>query len=181
MLYTLGLRLNEALNLTLRDVNFDHGTIFIQDSKFHKDRIIPFGPKMGVHLKKYIFLRRHIFKPVKSNDYLFIARQRFRVSDGNIRCAFSKLIKSQQTNDSHGKAHPRLHDLRHTFAVHRLLQWYKDGVDVQNKLPLLSTFMGHVDIYSTQVYLSITEDILKEANKRFQLNFGSKFDKEILS
>jgi len=181
MLYTLGLRLNEALNLTLTDVDFGQGTIFIRDSKFHKDRIIPFGPKMSAHLKKYISLRRQIFKPLKPTDYLFIARQRFRVSDGHIRYTFSKLIKSRQTNYPPGKVQPRLHDLRHTFAVHRLLQWYKDGVDVQNKLPLLSTFMGHVDIYSTQVYLSITEDLLKEANKRFRLNFGRKFDKEILS
>ncbi len=180
MLYTLGLRLNEVLNLTLMDVDFVQGTIFIRDSKFHKDRVIPFGPKMGAHLNKYISLRRQIFKPVKPVDYLFIARQRFRVSDGHIRCAFSKLIKSRQPNDPYRKAQPRLHDLRHTFAVHRLLQWYKDGVEVQNKLPLLSTFMGHVDIYSTQVYLSITEDLLKEANDRFRLNFGKKFDEEIL-
>jgi len=79
-----------------------------------------------------------------------------------------------------GQRRPRLHDLRHTFAVHRLLHWYKEGVNVQDKLPLLSTFMGHVDIYSSQVYLTITDDLLMEANDRFYNQFGTFFDKEIL-
>lgn len=68
---------------------------------------------------------------------------------------------------------PRVHDLRHTFAVHRLLRWYREGVDVQKRLGLLSTFMGHVSIYSTQVYLTITGSLLGEANKRFLNAFGS--------
>ena len=62
---------------------------------------------------------------------------------------------------------PRLHDLRHTFAVHRLLRWYREGVNVQQRLTWLSTFMGHVDIQSTQVYLTITADLLGEASARF--------------
>ena len=68
---------------------------------------------------------------------------------------------------------PRIHDLRHAFAVHRLLRWYREGVDVQKRLVLLSTFMGHVSIYSTQVYLTITGSLLGEANKRFLNAFGS--------
>src|SRR5262249_11534575 len=60
------------------------------------------------------------------------------------------------------------HDLRHTFAVHRLLRWYRDGVDVQSRLLLLSGFMGHVNVHATQVYLTVTGDLLREANDRFQ-------------
>ena len=77
-----------------------------------------------------------------------------------------------------GQKAPRLHDLRHTFAVHRLLRWYRDGADVQSKLPMLSTFMGHIDPTSTQVYLTITAALLQEANSRFHRNFGYLFDQE---
>jgi len=70
------------------------------------------------------------------------------------------------------KRRPRWHDMRHSFAVSRLLQWYEEGVDVQNKLILLATFMGHTEIASTQVYLTMTEALLRIANDRFYQNFG---------
>jgi integrase len=68
----------------------------------------------------------------------------------------------------------RIHDIRHTFAVHRLLRWYREGADVQSKLPLLSAFMGHTEIRSTEVYLTITMDLLKEANDRFYNHCGKE-------
>jgi integrase len=71
---------------------------------------------------------------------------------------------------------PRIHDLRHAFAVHRLLRWYRDGVDVQSRLPALSTFLGHANPRATEVYLTITADLLREANVRFHHHFGSQFD-----
>lgn len=77
-----------------------------------------------------------------------------------------------------GHKAPRPHDLRHTFAVHRFLRWYREGADVQSKLPLLSTFMGHIDPTSTQVYLTITAALLHEANARFYCSFGYLFDPE---
>ena len=77
-----------------------------------------------------------------------------------------------------GQRGPRLHDLRHTFAVHRLLRWYRQGVDVQSRLPALATFMGHVRPESTQVYLTITAELLQEANARFHRHFGCLFDEE---
>jgi integrase len=73
---------------------------------------------------------------------------------------------------------PRLHDLRHTFAVHRLLRWYRDGVDVQSRLSALATFMGHIRPESTQIYLSIATDLLQEANNRFHRNFGCLLDED---
>ena len=79
---------------------------------------------------------------------------------GALGRAFHILLKTVGITEPH---RPRLHDLRHTFAVHRLLRWYREGVDVQQRLPWLSTFMGHVDIQSTQVYLTITADLLNEA------------------
>ena len=77
-----------------------------------------------------------------------------------------------------GYKRPRPHDMRHSFAVHRLLRWYQDGEDVPSKLPLLSTFLGHLDPTSTQVYLTISAPLLREANATFYQRFGCLFDTE---
>lgn len=181
LLYGLGLRIGEALRLTINDIDFHRETLFIRNSKFHKDRVIPFGPKVGVHLKGYLNLRFKLFKSMKSDDPFFVTRRCAFIRNRTIEYVFLDVLKAAGIKVTQRQQGPRLHDLRHTFAVHRLLQWYKEGVDVQNKLPLLSTFMGHINIYSSQVYLTITDDILIEANERFYNKFGTKFDKEILS
>ena len=81
---------------------------------------------------------------------------------------FRILCNSEGIRRDDGACHqPRLHDLRHTFAVHRLTSWYQQGADVQKLLPHLSTYLGHVDIQSTQVYLTMTPELLDEAGKRF--------------
>lgn len=181
LLYGLGLRIGEALRLTIKDVDLHQNTLFIRNSKFYKDRIIPFGPKLGEQLKNYLCLRCKIFKSVKSDDPLFVTRRCAFIRNRTIQYVYLDVLKASEIELPRRRRRPRLHDLRHTFAVHRLLQWYKEGEDVQNKLPLLSTFMGHIDIYSSQVYLTITDDILKEANDRFYNQFGTYFDREILS
>lgn len=180
LLYGLGLRIGEALRLTINDVDFHRKTLFIRDSKFYKDRIIPFGPKVGEHLKHYLNLRRKLFRSIKSDDPLFVTRRCAFIRNRTIQYVFLDVLKAAEIKVTQGQQGPRLHDLRHTFAVHRLLQWYKEGIDVQNKLLLLSTFMGHINIYSSQVYLTITDDLLIEANERFYNKFGTIFDKEIL-
>ena len=117
LLYTLGLRLSEALRLRIKDVNIDDGFIIILDSKFYKDRIIPFGPKLRHCLVSYLELRRTIFAPVKDNESLFVARSRTHVSEGQIRHVFRGLLKATGLRGAVGQTSPRLHDLRHTFAV----------------------------------------------------------------
>lgn len=179
LLYTLGLRIGEALRLTIKDIDFHQRTLFIRNSKFYKDRIIPFGPKLGEHLKNYLDLRCKLFRSVGLDAPLFITRRCAFIRNRTIQYVFLDVLKAAGIAVPPSQRRPRLHDLRHTFAVHRLLHWYKEGVDVQNKLPLLSTFMGHADIYSSQVYLTITDDILMEANNRFYNQFGTFFDKEI--
>ena len=180
LLYTLGLRIGEALRLTIKDIDFNQKILFIRNSKFYKDRIIPFGPKLGEQLKNYLDLRCKQFKSVRLDDPLFITRRCAFIRNRTIQYVFLDVLKAAEIVVPPGQRRPRLHDLRHTFAVHRLLHWYKEGVNVQDKLPLLSTFMGHVDIYSSQVYLTITDDLLMEANDRFYNQFGTFFDKEIL-
>jgi integrase/recombinase XerD len=92
--------------------------------------------------------------------------------------AFRDILGTLGISGNEGQRAPRLHDLRHAFAVRCLLRWYRDGEDVQGRLPALATFLGHVDPEATQVYLSITAELLREANVRFHRHFGSSFDKE---
>ena len=94
---------------------------------------------------------------------------------------FPKLLTACGIVAPPDRRRPRLHDLRHSFAVHRLLRWYREDVDVQSKLVLLATFMGHVEIFSTQIYLNITDSLLNEANKRFHNAFGGLADEEVIS
>ena len=179
LLYALGLRLGEACHLHINDVDLDQATLFIRDTKFHKSRTVPFGPRLRKHLEEYLDVRRTVFPPLRADDSLFVALQRRSVGLNTIEHTFRKLIKKAGIAASPGRRQPRLHDLRHTFAVQRLLRWYREGAEVQSKLPLLSTFMGHIDLKSTQFYLDITGDLLEEANTRFFGRFGSSFHEEV--
>ena len=176
LLCALGLRLGEACRLHIGDVDLAQGLLLLRQTKFHKSRTVPFGPRVGRCLQAYLEARQRLFTPVRASDPLFVAYRPTCVCTSMIRGPFPALLKSAGI-DSLGPPRPRLHDLRHTFAVHRLLRWYREGVDVQSKLPLLSTFLGHVEISSTQVYLTITADLLREANRRFQRDFGDVFAK----
>lgn len=174
LLYALGLRIGEALRLQFRDVDFEQGFLFIRQTKFHKSRTVPFGPRVGRCLRDYLAARRTLFTPVRDVDPLFVAYRPTHLSAAAANTMFHGLLAATHISPANGHL-PRPHDLRHTFAVHRLLHWYREGVDVQSKLPLLSTFLGHIEIASTQVYLTITGDLLNEASGRFQRHFGGVF------
>jgi site-specific recombinase XerD len=180
LLYTLGLRVSEALHLHIRDVDFEQQTLFVRKTKFYKERIVPFGPKLGKCLMEYLALRRTVFVPARKDDPVFVARRRAYMSETSLGPIFRNILNKTQINAGPRQKQPRLHDLRHSFAVHRLLRWYEQGEDVQSKLVLLSTFMGHVEIYSTQVYLTIIESLLHEANRRFYREFGTYCDRKEL-
>ncbi|MFC1652861.1 tyrosine-type recombinase/integrase [Planctomycetota bacterium] len=181
ILYTLGLRVTEALRLRIGDINIDNKTIFVRKGKFYKERILPYGPKLGRCLERYLDVRKKIVPSVTDKDPLFIGRHNEFMSAAKIDKFFPRLLKACGIVTPSDQHRPRLHDLRHSFAVHRLLRWYREDVDVQSKLVLLATFMGHVEIFSTQIYLSITDSLLKEANKRFYNTFGSLVNEEVES
>jgi len=180
LLYTLGLRLGEALRIQIGDIDFDQQTIHIRPSKFRKERLLPFGPRLAEAIRHYLEVRLTLFTPVPIEAPLFIGRYCAFMSVVKIDKSFPALLQAARIVTQPGHQHPRLHDLRHTFAVHRLIRWYKEGADVQSKLILLSTFMGHVDIFSTQLYLTMTDELLNEANRRFHGTFGKHFDREVL-
>ncbi len=167
LIYACGLRLGESLRLKIKDVDFNEKTLSLWKTKFHKERIIPFSEEAGVRLQKYLQARNQRYGPPKPEDYIF-RHKRGHYGGGTIETKFKKLLVACGFPNAKASNAPRLHDLRHTMATHRLYQWYQEGHDVLNKLPLLSTYLGHVNIESTQVYLTIIKALLREGNKRFR-------------
>ena len=175
----LGLRSGEVRRLQIRDLDLQRGTLFVRETKFHKSRLVAFGPKLNQFLQKYLALRRSIFSPLRDADPLFVTQWRAPVGVIFLTATFRKIVDALGITGHPGQSGPRLHDLRHTFAVHRLLRWYREGVDVQSRLPILSTFLGHIRPRSTEVYLTITAELLREASARFHQNCGHLVDQEI--
>ena len=180
LLCTLGLRLGEVLRLRLQHVDLERQVLFIDQTKFHKSRFVPFGPRLGQCLQRYLEVRRTVFLPVQEDDPVFTTKWRKPIYPRTLMVFFRNILSTLGIAGIPGQNPPRLHDLRHTFAVHRLLRWYREGVDVQSRLPLLATFLGHVEPQSTEVYLTITAELLQEANNRFYQHFGQQFDEEAI-
>jgi integrase len=178
LLYALGLRHGEARRLQIQDLDWDRQTLLIRETKFHKSRYVPFGPRVGQCLRRFLDLRQTVLAPVRSDDPIFTASSRAPIAHNVLLIAFRTILKELEIAAGPGERLPRLHDLRHTFAVHRLLRWYRENVDVQSRLMALSTFLGHLDPSYTQVYLTITEDLLGEANARFYRHFGQALNEE---
>lgn len=166
LLYATGLRRSEALRLTLSDVDLENGILVVRESKFCKSRLVPLHPSTTEALRQY---HRICDEQGHDRDAPFLLDRRGRAcTGGSLSHVFLSVARRAGLRGPVGTPGPRLHDLRHTFAVHRLLAWYRDGGDVQSRLPLLSTYMGHVSIASTQVYLEATAELLQEAASRFQ-------------
>jgi integrase len=126
-------------------------------------------------LTEFMEVRRSILAPMRDDHPLFVAWWRTPLCISVYYEAFRLALKTLNITGHQGRA-PRTHDLRHSFAVHRLSRWYRDGVDVQTRLPWLSTFLGHVDIQSTEVYLTITADLYEQASARFYRCFGQDLE-----
>jgi integrase len=178
LLYSLGLRMGEACRLRVGDLSLSDGTVFIDQTKFYKSRYVPFGRQLGSRLREFLDLRHGRQPSLGKDDPLFVALGPGHVDQSGMNNTFRAIVDRLGIQGGLGHKAPRPHDLRHSFAVHRLLRWYREGADVQSKLPLLSTFMGHIDPTSTQVYLTITAALLQEANARFHRSFGYLFDQE---
>jgi integrase/recombinase XerD len=152
LLYGAGLRISEALTLTLADVDLDLGILCIRESKFYRTRLVPIGADLIRILTLYTARRRQ--QHAEADSPFFVSRRGDAVTRQNAEMAFRRLRIRANVEDetAAARAQPRLHDLRHSFAVHRLTTWYRDGADVQRLLPKLSTYLGHVHISGTQRY-----------------------------
>jgi integrase/recombinase XerD len=132
---------------------------------------VPFSSGLGEAIAKYMELRRAV---APSPDSFLLLNFRGRsYSVGNFAMRFHELQRAGGVPHRHSRHQPRVHDTRHTFAVTNLLRWYREGRDVMAMLPLLATYMGHVDVLSTQHYLRATPELLREASQRFERAHGS--------
>lgn len=166
LLYCTGLRINEALSLTLGDVSLERSRLFVRKGKFGKDRWVFLSTSTVHALRQYSILRHQRF-PDKQDAPFFINRYGKKVNYKTVGKTFRALRNTCKLGNSHPDTIVRIHDLRHTYATKCLLKWYQSGDDVNVKLPLLATAMGHVRISSTQIYLHITDQIRAHAHQRF--------------
>jgi len=175
LLYTTGMRRGELLRLTIGDYDPSEQTLLIRESKFHKSRILPLSYEGASELKRYLEVRRtrrlplHADAPLLWNHYVNGGKAYTGVGFGH---TVSSLLQDVGIHTAAGRL-PRVHDFRHTFAVHALLRWYREGKDVQAKLPLLSTYMGHVSIVSTAYYLPFVEQLATPASDLFAQRCGA--------
>mgnify|MGYP001620049346 CR=1 FL=1 len=167
--YCAGLRLGEFLRLTLDDVRLEAGEIAIRETKFFKSRTLPLTDSVMAALREYLDVRRRAGAPQDGLSALFwrgpgAASYSHAVTEqllvGVLRRAGLKPEK--------GCIGPRIHDLRHAFVVNRMLAWYREGINPQTRLPYLATYLGHKDINSTLVYLTVTQELLQQASERFR-------------
>jgi len=169
LLAGLGLRISEVARLQCGDVDLDRDVLQIRDTKFGKSRLVPFGPRLHARLQAYLDLRERKGIPHAGGAPLFSWNGKHPISTNTIRNVFrDKLVPHLQIDIPAGAFGPRVHGLRHSFAVRTLLRWYRDGVDPAARLNHLSTFLGHVNPAATAVYLTITSDLFQEANRRFE-------------
>jgi site-specific recombinase XerD len=168
LLYGAGLRDGEALSLNLEDVELQEAVLVIRGTKFFKTRLVPLGSELNDVMKEYAKQRTKAGHSQSGDAPFFVTRLGTRVPLYLLQRGFRRLRAQAGVRRQDGARYqPRLHDLRHAAAVHRLTTWYREGKDVQRLLPLLSTYLGHVEIASTQLYLTITPELLHEASKRF--------------
>jgi site-specific recombinase XerD len=169
VLYGAGLRIGEAVALTLEDVDLREAVITIRDTKFYKTRLVPVGSRLNQVMAQYAAQRLEAGHSQNGNAPFFVLRRGKPLSAQIVRQAFARLRRYAGVGRADGARYqPRLHDMRHSHAVHRLTSWYQQGANVQKLLPYLSTYLGHVNIAATQVYLTMTPELLRAASLRFE-------------
>jgi integrase len=169
ILYSLGLRVGEACRLRVKDVDLDRRVLIIRETKFYKSRLVPFGPKLEALLRQQLArCKTGLYGSTDPETALFRLRGGRAINPGTVSITFQQLVRKLHLTIPPGISPPRLHDLRHSCAVGTLARWYRDGGDPQARLHILATFLGHVDINSTAIYLTTTPELLDLANKRFE-------------
>ncbi|MBM3300109.1 MAG: tyrosine-type recombinase/integrase [Deltaproteobacteria bacterium] len=162
-----GMRISEVLRLDHADVDLKQGLLTVRLTKFSKSRLIPLHPSTVKKLKRYLHRRDELY-PRPLTARFFLSNQGTPLTDCMVRWTFVKLSRQiglRKVGDSLG---PRLHDLRHRFAVTTLLHWYRTGVDVEQRLPVLSTYLGHAHVTDTYWYLSAIPELLALTKDRLE-------------
>jgi integrase/recombinase XerD len=168
LLSVTGLRVSEARNLEVGDVDLDAAVFTVRGAKFGKTRLVPLHASTCDVLAEYLRRRARHWRHRPVSSYLFVSSWGNRLDGGDIHRTFyvlSRQIGLRGPSDHRG---PRLHDLRHRFATWTLVRWYRGHHDPERKLPLLSAYLGHVHVADTQWYLSGSPELMREAMRRLE-------------
>jgi len=172
LLYLTGLRLGEALRLTISDVDLSKEVLHVRLTKFGKSRFVPIASDMTQKMRDCQDVVQQRLGVRQSKARFFAGSTGKPVSSSALRASFREILSRADIAQNGSGRRPRLHDLRGTFAVHRLLLWYQQDADLEAKLPLLSTYLGHVGLGSSQRYLQLTKEFIGEVTRRQQAHFG---------
>jgi integrase/recombinase XerD len=167
LLVVAGLRIGEAIRLDRDDIDLRGGLLVIRNSKFGKSREVPLHATAVAALRRYAEMRDCAVPRPRSQAF-FISSAGTRLFYSNAHLVFQKLVRAAGIRRRSANCRPRPHDLRHTFAVRTLIDWYRAGVDVQARLPMLSTYLGHFNPHSTYWYLQAAPELLALAGQRLE-------------
>lgn len=168
LFYGAGLRRQEVLELPRSEVDLPNSLLTIRKAKFFKSRLVPISADLTSILGDYETWRNATYVENQS-PFFFIGRDGEGIPWWTLFHSFDRIRKCAGVQRSDGgRYQPRVHDLRHTFAVHRLTEWYRQGADVQRLIYHLSVYLGHRDLAESQVYLTMTPELLKEAGLLFE-------------
>jgi integrase/recombinase XerD len=169
LLYGAGLRRGEALRLSVADVDLGNSLLTIHDTKFLKSRLVPISADLTKVLSDYARWRAATHPSASLGSHFFVGRHGKILHPWTLQDTFERLREYAGVRRTDGSRYqPRLHDLRHAFAVHRLTEWYRQGADVQRLVYHLSVYLGHARLTHTQVYLTLTPELLQQAGTRFE-------------
>lgn len=166
LLCVTGMRLSEALNIRSVDVDLVAGVLTVRGAKFGKSRLVPIHASTQKVLSEYLRYRDSAF--TRELSYFFVSKRGNRLDRGEVRRTFYALSREIGLRDPTASHGPRLHDFRHRLAVRTLVQWYRSGQDVERRLPVLSTYLGHVHVSDTYWYLTACPELMGLAVKRLE-------------
>lgn len=165
LLAATGMRISEPIGLDREDVNLKEGTLTIRQTRFGKSRLVPVHTSTQAVLQRYAILRDQICPQPKTLSF-FVSERGTRLTQCTVRWTFVKLSRQIGLRGQHDSYGPRLHDLRHRFAIKTLLDWYRAGMDVEQHMPKLSTYLGHRHVADTYWYISAVPELLLLATLR---------------
>lgn len=168
LLYGTGLRIGEATRLKLSDVDLDNQLLTVRETKFFKSRLIPIGDDLATALRSYREFQWSSWTPTEDSTFLS-CQTRQPIKHQTARLVFYRMrAEAGVWREKTASYQPRLHDFRHTFAITRLVTWYREGKNVQRLLPHLSVYLGHAKLQQTTPYLDLTKELMQEASQCFQ-------------
>jgi integrase len=168
-----GIRISEAMSLERDDVDLDAGVLTVRLTKFGKSRLVPLHPTTCAVLRRYAD-RRHACFGSRGGSTFFVTERGGRLLHDHVYRVFWRLSREIGLRRRGDRAAPRVHDFRHRFAIRTLLDWYRDGKDIEQQLPVLSTYLGHAYVRDTYWYLSACPELMQDAARRLDRRWEAK-------